>query len=103
MSGKGVADTKAVLWKIAYRSALEAMGKDELTDEDVEFYARDISGAPEEGTCEARRHGRLEGMNSFICFSCSACGHWWHVKDGDDHYKYCPYCGRRVINDRQGD
>lgn len=94
---------KAVLWKVAYRAALEAMGRDELTDADVEYYAQTFSDARDERTCEARRHGVLSGMTSFICFSCSACGHWWHVKDGDDPFKYCPYCERRITDVRQGE
>ena len=49
------------------------------------------------GTCKLEQHGSLADQPSMVCWSCSECGFGWHHSINDKQFRYCPNCGREVV------
>lgn len=49
--------------------------------------------------CRLVRHGNLTDWPEMVCWSCSVCDFGWHHDVNDKQFRYCPNCGRRVVDE----
>lgn len=54
-----------------------------------------------ERTCHLVRHGDLDDMPGYICWSCSECGLGWHHSEYDTQFSYCPHYGAKVVSEEE--